>query len=202
MFIDVSVPDYAGALALSYRAGGALFAASGGTVVEVRSVDEIYAELARRAKGELSEVQICGHGYSGYPVIGLPRGLKTDARGFFVDQGALRRCTLTTLKHPEWSALAGGTVWFRSCSTMQGSKGHRLAQYFSDVGINVVGHLCVIGTWGVHSYLVGVRAGKSAWWSIDMHPGDSTPWSPRTIPCTQMSLPPWAFDSGIGVRNA
>ena len=93
-----------------------------------------------------------------------------------------------------WLNLSGAEIWFRSCSVLQGADGHWFARCLSRFDLSVAGHLCVIGTWGMHSKLVGVRPGQSPWWSIDEGVGmASAPWHKRTVSALRMSLPDWTW---------
>jgi hypothetical protein len=187
LFVDVAEP---GVLGLSYRAGAALFRGAFDVVVECKGVADVYAELSRFKDGEVGHVQVWGHGFPGHPVIALPKGKSP--------QGVFEQHTLYP-PNAAWDACRGGSVWFRSCSVAQGSRGHRFMAAFAAIGINVVAHLGVIGTWAMHSYLMGVRAGTAPWWSVDLAPGDSSPFAPRTVPATQMALPSWTFEHGRGI---
>jgi hypothetical protein len=138
-----------------------------------KSVDEFYAALRNRAPSSLKHVQFWGHGAPGAPLI---------------NQKPIR------VSDPSWSAVVGGTVWFRSCDVMSGMDGGAFAEGFAFKNIDVAGHLGVIGTWGMHSHLVGLlHEEKTAWWSNTAKVGDSAPWAPLTVSALTMRLPEWAF---------
>ncbi len=183
LFLDVGDRS---SVSLAWRLGATIFRRSFDEVVEVRNVSEVYAGLARHADGEIGHAQVWGHGYPGHPVIGMP---EQDLPGWHTVQ----RYNLEP-SHPSWLACEGGSVWFRSCSVAQGVRGHAFMNTMANMqGINVAAHLCVVGTWGVQSWLVGVQDYDDAWWPKDLTPGNSNPMMPRTVLSTAMSLPRWTF---------
>lgn len=98
----------------------------------------------------------------------------------------------------EWWAECA-SVWFRSCSVMNGLSGRRFTAEIAR-RTDVAGHLGVIGTWGMQSRLVGVRRGDEPWWAVAGVSAKerSAPWVPRTVTALQRSLPEWAFTPAHG----
>ncbi len=182
MILDVCFLDttHRGLLGLAWRLGADMFklAHKGGIVVECTTpevvLDFLGAVLA--AGDKIRHAQFIGHGSPGSQVIG---GKHLDA------------------ERKEWRALAGGLVWFRSCYVMKGLAGHRYAFLLGAHNIDVVGSLTIVGTWGCHSYLVGLRAGEIPWWDPALAPKRSEPWLPRTIVAWQMTLPRWIWNTGL-----
>ena len=163
-----------GLLGKSWSTGAALFRGSFDEVVAAKSVDDLYAVLRRHPKSSLRHVQVWGHGASGAPLINKQPILPTN---------------------PSWDAVEGGTVWFRACSVMSGFDGGVFAEAFAHRRIDVAGHLGVIGTWAMQSYLVGLlHEEKTAWWPASVKAGDSAPWKPRTVSALTMRIPEWAFN--------
>lgn len=150
--------------------GARVFAGSFDVVVECRTVDDLYNHI--NATHGITHAQVWGHGRPGAPLI---NGHPLDA-------------TLEV-----WRRLDRASVWFRACSVAQGATGRGFMRHLSQRDVSPVAHLCVTGTWGMHSHLVGIVAGEEPWWPAGLAPGPSTPLSPRTVPATQMKLPAWAF---------
>lgn len=171
LIVDAVEP---GLLGQSWRVGARLFRRHFDRVFLVRSANEAHDVLLGLRAGEVSAAQVWSHGRHGQPLIA-------------------RRPLDPT--HPCWRACEGGSVWFRACHVMAGRRGHAFATQLARQGVDVAGHLGVIGTWGVQSYLVGLRAGERPWWDPALSDtGPSRPWQPRTVPVTEMQLPQWAFE--------
>ena len=171
LFYDAVEQSFVGS---SWSVGAKLFKGSFDEVVPVKTPDDVYAALKKHPRCSLKHVQVWGHGAAGAPLI---------------DRKAL---------HPDdssWAAVESGTVWFRACSVMAGLDGQAFAEAFARRNIDVAGHLGVIGTWGMQSYLVGLlHQEKTAWWPGNVAAGDSAPWKPRTVSAAHMKLPEWAFN--------
>lgn len=150
----------------SWRVGAFLFQGLFDSVVGVKDIQE-----ARDAFGDQGnwwdEIQIWGHGAAGAPMIGRS--------SFRPDE--------------KWRA---SLVWFRSCYVLRGQAGYEFAFDMAQTGTAVAGHTRLIGPWGMHSGLYALHENQDPWWSIH-DKGGSAPWLPRTIPATEMELPPWAF---------
>jgi hypothetical protein len=169
LVVDAAEESFVGS---SWRAGAAVFKASFHDVIMAESLDEVYEEFAGREPGDVSHVQVWGHGRSGQPLI-AGRVFKAG--------------------HASLDSLKGASMWFRSCNVMQGENGHDFAATLADRGIDAVGHLSLIGNMGLQSYLVGLHAGDEPWWSKTLNPARSAPWAPHTVTALAMSLPTWTF---------
>lgn len=156
-----------------FQAGARLFRGSYDDVYEVRSVEAFYDKLRMYKPGDVTELQVYGHGSPGASFIGREK----------LDPASLA-----------WEHIAGAAVWFRQCKVAQGEKGHMFAQLLGDRGLSFVGHLSNIGALG-HSYLVGCKRGAKPWWPVDLKPDHASPFHPRTVPAFTMQLPTWTFKS-------
>ena len=174
LFYDAVEPGFIGK---SWATGAALFKGSFDEVVAAKTTEDVYEALRGHTRSSLKHVQVWGHGSPGSPLVhGKP----------------LRP------HDPAWGAVEGGTVWFRSCSVMGGLDGIAFAEAFARRGIDAAGHLGVIGTWAMQSYLVGLlHDEKTAWWPSNVVAGDSAPWKPRTVSAVTMRLPEWAFNKTL-----
>ncbi len=163
-----------GFLGAVWALGAHVLSASFDRVIGVRSVEEFFVALTTIDGAE--HMQLWGHGAPGAPIIGEEVINPNDQR---------------------WTNLKGAEVWFRSCSVLQGASGYWFARTLSlQFNLSVAGHLCVIGTWGMHSQLVGIRSGQAPWWPQHAGVGHgSTPWAPRTVTALRMSLPKWTWSN-------
>jgi len=162
----------------AWRIGAKIFGHSFDDVIAATSVRRAMQDLERifplgKPHSVDVEVQIWGHGFDGRP-----------------------RIAGETITHDMPALLVADTLWLRSCSVMHGEAGHNFSEYLAQRGVDVVGHCGIIGPWGAHSGLVGLRASPDAraWWKRDEYAQRSHPFAPRTIPATQMSIPRWAFE--------
>ncbi|MBA2708747.1 MAG: hypothetical protein H0U59_13155 [Gemmatimonadaceae bacterium] len=149
--------------------GASIFKSSFDEVVGVSSIAEFFLMLHAHKP---DHVQLWGHALSGEPMIGLDK---------------------LSAKDPRWAMRDIYEVWFRSCSVAQGKEGVAFMRNLAEQRIDVAAHLSDIGYWGLHSNLVGVRAGETPWWSEDLKPGPSSPLQPRTVSAARMCLPRWTY---------
>lgn len=159
-----------------WLAGGAVFRGHFDEVVGCNSVKEavdVIEMFAVRHQGVKREVQWWGHGFNGAPMIG-------DGK-------------LTTRYHIN-AIMSVEEIWFRTCYVARGDRGRAFMQHCADVGTSVLAHPCIIGTWGMHSGLVGVKAGEKVWWNDGEFEFSSRPHLPRTISTLRMSVPEWAWE--------
>lgn len=153
----------------TWRAGAVLFSHMFYKVVACNSIkDFVDCSGFDIKKGDDVRVQFWGHGAPGSPLIG---GKAIEI----------------------YDVSYADSIWFRCCSVAQGKEGIKFCQELADLGVDVVAHTDVIGTWGCHSGLVGVRAGRKVWWKEDDFRGASNPFLPRTIPSIKMDIPNWAW---------
>jgi len=168
LMFDASETSFVGQ---SWAIGSKVFQGQFDKVFPVRTTGDVYQAISDLPAESVAELQFWSHGAVGQAVVNREN---------------------LNFELPVWSALRGGRVWFRTCLTLAGRNGHRLAVRLGRQGIDVAGHLGVIGTWGVHSHLVALRAGETPWWSERVY-GNSAPWEPRTTTALAMHLPKWAY---------
>lgn len=149
----------------------ALAAFKGFKVVKCKTPGSFYDGLVVNDPKPHQEVHVYAHGWPGGPVIG---GETIKA------------------SHAAWDCLRGSTVWFRACDVGMGTEGRDFVNALASRGINVACHLGNIGAMG-HSFLVGVRAGETAWWPRNFDGGSSGLFKSRTVLPTDVRLPTWAF---------
>lgn len=93
-----------------------------------------------------------------------------------------------------WHLAPGASIWFRTCGTFGGERGHAFARNWAmGMGCRIAGHTHVIGPFqsGLHSLMPHQRPHWSQHEGYEVG-GDmtvSSPWAPNTITCLNGSIP-------------
>lgn len=169
-----TVPDQL-ELADSWKLGGVLYKL-------VKQVDHIIAATSwaqavkelNAIKQPIEEIQFWGHGCPGkFFIAGKP-----------LDDLVLEAITFKVKN----------LVWFRSCGTFAGSRGHNFAKKIArKFQCQVAGHTFIIGP--LQSGLHSLKPGKEPSWSIEEgldgkgKMKNSSPWAPNTITCLHADVP-------------
>ncbi len=123
--------------------------------IEADSWDDVYTALSRLNLPPgvfIEEIQVWGHGQEGRPLINnKPVVLSYLAN---VLRGKTTKDTI---------------LWWRSCSTGQGSRGHVFAQDCVDIlQVSCIFH-CAVISWPnplIQKEICGLRPGQEVWWSL------------------------------------
>lgn len=165
-----------------WRLGAWLLALRYTIVVKCKTVADVYAALQHLDPERGDRVDVHCHARPGGVIIG---GKPLDAL------------------HDVWKLCAGCVLWIRGCDFMRGVRGIVFAETLARAGVNVAGHLSVIGYGGKHPCLVGLRAGKNAtaWWSpaLDGNDPKVAKKIDRTVGALDNRIPAWAWAPGRGI---
>ena len=131
--------------------------------------------LSTLQDNSITSLQYWGHGSPGY---------------VWLNSKPLILSNLVELKN---KFVPQALVWFRTCSTFQGLRGHQFSKYLADnLNCVVAGHTRVIGLLqgGLHTRQSNTQA---SWPLEEGEPKSSLPsylvWGPNTITCFQTKIP-------------
>lgn len=150
-----------------------------------------------RAPEPITEIQYWGHGSPGCV------WMKTDAlvasspeHSIFTEKFGVTTDVLRLLKR---RLIPQSTIWFRTCSTFAGERGHRFAKSWADnMECRVAGYTHIIGPWqsGLHT----LKPGQEPYWPADEGIAEGTPeqpkklkwsspWIKNTVSCLHSAIP-------------
>lgn len=140
---------------------------------------------------QIEQIQFWGHGSPG-AVWMRDRPLFAHTPLHDTTDGVLLRRLADRLK-PE------SLIWFRTCSTFAGERGHVFAQTWADtLGCQIAGHTHIIGPWqsGLHTVAPGQQPSWNAMEGIEEGTADrptklkwSSPLAPHTVFCLESRVP-------------